>query len=340
LRENSIAVELRSTHFGAKEMAQRIKNRGLRMRTAYCLDSLRKATGFGVGRLESRVRRNQYEKHGLPAPSPTTVRDYFLLRRCPAIDGTQEEQPSWLFAADLEFGGVARDFFHPIFDLLLDPIQSAPRWIVHMQRIPQVWIDQAAARGDRLQVQEWKAFNEALQPKRGRPRHQPVLDPLTLVHLAMLRLPKDCSAPLFGRTGIATTYARTYESIEEELSPLLAQCGTNALAALIGLVQEAAVIGDRKRASAAKQAVRDHLQIHGLVPALARVQDDFLHLLDSETGLGGEVRRYSTAEIIGSGFPVTWHSRMYQDILERDRNKHLERALRRRSRDGVNDESN
>lgn len=323
-----------STDFDATKMAHHMKNRGLRMRTAYCLDSLRNATGLGVGRLESRVRRNQYEMHGLPAPSPTTVRDYFLLRRCPAIDGTQEEQPSWLFAADLEFGGVARDFFHPIFDLLLEPIQSAPRWIVHMQRIPQVWIDQAAARGDPLQVQEWKAFNEALQPKRGRPRHQPVLDPLTLVHLALLRLPKNCAAHLFSRTGIATNYARAYEPIEEELSPLVVQCGINALAALIGLVQEAAAIGDRKRTSAAKQAVRDHLRIHGVAPALARVQDDFLHLLDSETGLGSDVRRYSAAEIIGSGFPVTWQARIHQNTLTHDAAKLLERAIGRPARSG------
>lgn len=311
-------------------MTNRIKNLGLLMRTAFCLDSLRQVTGLGVGRLEIRIRQNQYEAHGLSAPSPATVKDFFLLRRCPAVDGTQSDQPSWLFAAELEFPGVAYTFFHPMFDLLLDPIQSSPRWMIRMQRIPQVWIDQAAASGDGLQAQEWSAFNEALQPKRGRPPHRPVDDPLTLVHLAMLRLPMDISGRLFERKGLATTHARTYRAVDDELSPLLDQCGTDALAALIGLVQEASLIGDGKRMAAAKQAVRDHLRIFGVVPALARVEGSFVHLVDSQIGLGKEARRYSTAEVIGSGFPVTWQARIYRDILERDGKRAQELALEKR----------
>lgn len=307
-------------------MTSRIKSVGLRMRTAFCLDSLRQATGLGVGRLESRIRLNQYEAHGLSAPSPATVKDFFLLRRCPAVDGTRRDQPSWLFAAELEFPGVAFNFFHPIFDLLLEPIQSSPRWMTRMERIPQVWIDQAVERGDEMEAQEWKAFNAALEPKRGRPPRQAIIDPLTLVHLAMLRLPRDCSGHLFERTGLATTYARTYEPVDEEVSRLVGQGGAEALAALIGLVQEATLIGDRRRLSAARQGVRDHQRAYGLVPALARVEGPFMQLLESVQDQG--VRRYSTSDLIGSGFPVTWQARIYGDILERDHERVMARALK------------
>ena len=307
-------------------MMDRIKNVGLLMRTAYCLGRLRQDTGLSVGRLERRIRRNQYEKNGLTAPSPDSVRDYFLLRRCPAVDGTERGQPSWLFAAELEFRGVAYRFFHPVFDLLWEPIRSSPRWIARMGRIPQVWIDEAMAKGDSQQVQEWEAFNEAVRPKRGRPRTQAADDPLTLVHLALLRLPRDVSGQLFERKGLASTYARMYRPFNEEIPPLVARPGMDALAALVGLVREAALIGDGKRMQAAKQALREHVRLHGVDAALARVERRFLQLIDEQASVNNEARRYSTPEIIGSGFPVTWQSKIYRQFSEHDGRRGPEEA--------------
>ena len=310
-------------------MTSRIKNLGLRMRTAYCLDGLRKRTSLGAGRIERRVRENQYEALGLSALSPTTVQEYFLLRRCPAVDGAQG-QPCWLFAAELEFGGVAYSFFHPIFDLLIEPVQSSPRWIVRMERIPRVWIEQAVARGDEVQAQEWEAFNATLEPRRGRPPRQFSLDPLTLVHLSMLRLPKDYSGWLFERSGLATTHARTYGPVDEEVARLVRQSGVDALAALIGLVQEAAQIGDRRRLSTARKGVEEHLRAHGLDPSLDRVQEPFLYLVESQIRPNIEVRRYSAAEIFGSGFPVTWQAKIHQSICEYDFGKSVARTRKTR----------
>lgn len=312
-------------------MTSRIKNLGLRMRTAYCLDGLRKRTSLGAGRIERRVRENQYEAFGLSALSPTTVQEYFLLRRCPAVDGAQG-QPCWLFAAELEFGGVAYSFFHPIFDLILEPIQSSPRWMLRMERIPQVWIDQAVARGDGAQAQEWGAFNSTLEPKRGRPPRQSLVDPLTLVHLSMLRLPQDYSGCLFECSGLATSHARTYGCVDEEVARLVQQSGVDALAALIGLVQEAALIGDRRRLSTARKGVEEHLRAHGLDPSLTRVQEPFLYLVESQIGPNIDVRRYSAAEIIGAGFPVTWQAKIHQSIFEYDLGKSAARAKKTMSK--------
>lgn len=51
-----------------------------------------------------------------------------------------------------------------------------------------------------------------------------------------------------------------------------------------------------------------------------------MQLLESVQDQGA--RRYSTSDLIGSGFPVTWQARIYGDMLERDHERVMARALK------------
>lgn len=299
-------------------MTARIKHVGLYMRTAYFVASLRASTRLSAAKLEQRIRNNQYVAHGLPPPALDTVRDYFLLRRSPAVDPQSGDLPPWLFAAELEFPGASYAFFHPIFDFLVGQLESSRPWVARLQRIPDSWIDVAEARGDLRQVEEWREFNAALVPRRGRPRNQEGLDPLSFIHLTMMRLPEPYFSLLFQKEGLATAHARRYLSIEDEISLLLANSGMESLAALVGLLLEAAQIGNVGRLSAAKQGIREHLDRHGIVPTARRFEDRLRYLIESDLCLGRSARRYSAICTYGFGLPATWRAQMVPPFIARD----------------------
>ena len=298
-------------------MSERIRNVGLYLRTAYFVANLRQLSGLGAGRIEERIRRNQYAPYGLQAPSESTVRDYFLVRRSPAVDPQRGNEAPWLFAADLEFPGGAYAFFHPIFDLLLGQVDSSLPWRGRLQRIPDAWIDEAEARGDKDQANEWRHFNSISEPKRGRPSRREPHDQLAFIHLTMLRLPDVLRGQLFSREGLATTFRRRYLPIDDEVGCLRGRGDMEALSALIGLVQEAAQIGDSARLRVSKQAVTEHLAKHGFVSAAHRIERRLRFLIESEVCLGLQGRRYDAAEMLGFGLPATWRTRAFQFEIER-----------------------
>ncbi len=275
------------------------------LRTAYFIDWLKKKTGQGNAALEERIRNNQYEKFGMKAPAADTVRDYFRLRRSPAVDPQNGTTPPWLMAVELEIPGSSYVFFHPLFDFLIGRMESSQKWLEKLERIPEVWIHEAKKRGDTNLAEEWLSFNAALIKKRGRKRKQPALSSLSFIHMTMMRLPDPFFPILFKWSEPEKSFARTYSPIDEEIRAIQYYSNMDALAALVGLVYEAAEIGNMDRFHKARKALREHLGVLGELAECRSVRDELKPLIKSFC-LETPIRTYPSPQFYGYGLPATW----------------------------------
>ena len=277
------------------------------LRTAHLIGWLKEETGQGYIALEKRIRENQYEKFGLVAPATDTVRDYFRLRRSPAIDPQDKETAPWLMAAELEVPGAAYAFFHPIFDLLLGQLESSIKWSERLQRIPTEWIDEAKTRGDSDQAEEWISFNKALSKGRGRKNKYSPIPDLEFIHKTLMRLPEPVFSILFKPAGFYKMFARTYLPVEEEISQLLAIPGFDSFTGILGLLLEASEIGDTNRFARLKGVLPNQLDSMVNLPECKYFRDDIKFLI--ENSLPHEVARsYPCQKYYGYGLPATWRS--------------------------------
>lgn len=273
--------------------------------------------------LEKRVRQNQYEKFGLAAPATDTVRDYFRVRRSPAIDPQDGETAPWLMALELEVPGAAYAFFHPLFDLLLGQLESSIKWSERLQRIPTEWIESAKARGDINQAEEWVSFNKALTKKRGRKKKQGHIPDLEFIHRTMMRLPEPMFSILFKPAGFYKMFARTYLPVEEEVSQIQAISGMDSFTGLLGLLLEASEIGDTNRFAFLKEILPTELDSLIKLPECKFFPDDIKFLV--ENTLPEEVARsYPSQQFYGFGLPATWRSTETSDQLRSELTKLIE----------------
>lgn len=300
-------------------------------RTAYFINWLQKNTGKGSVALEKQIRINQYERNEAKAPAKDTVRDYFRLRRSPAIDPQQENTPPWLFAAELEFPGSAYVFFHPLFDLLLGQMESSVKWSEKLQRIPKEWILEAANRGDKAQAEEWRAFNVNLVKKRGRKRKQAALVDINFIHMTLMRLPEpyfsilfDCFEPESAESG--ALFARSYRPIDEEIRLIQNHQSMDSLAALVGMVIEAAEIGSVGRFGKARKAVCEQLRVLDDLVECRSVREGLKPLIEDKC-LEETVRTYPAPQFYGYGLPATWRGWNAIRHIECDLRKILSSAL-------------
>lgn len=292
-------------------MARPIRQPGLYLRTALFVDALKSRTGLGFEATWKQVDESQYQKYGLKGPSLETVRDYFRLRRSPAVDPQQSETPPWLMACELEFPGSSYFFFHPIVDLLIGQLESSVKWQTRLQKIPAPWIEDLVAKGEQQRADEWKEFNRGLVAKRGRPSKIAPIDPLSFIHLSLMRLGDPEFSILFSRTGLAITHARSFGPIDQEILLLSEKKSLDSVAAKVGLALEAGEIGDMNRLHVARAAVRDDL------PSLVHLEPcrrarDFLAALIESNCLRVPARRYKATLHHGFGLPATWRAKLRQ----------------------------
>lgn len=286
-------------------MTKSIINVSLYLRTAFFTDRLRATTGLSFSKLEKIVKDNQYDAHGLRAPSHDTVKDYFSHKRSPSIDNKDWDTQPWLIACELEFPGSSYNFFHPLFDLLLGQVESSIKNREKAQLIPIEWIRKITEKGNLSLADEWKKHNETVKTKRGRPKKTVIDDNLRFIHLNLMRLAEPAFSILFIRTGIAITYARQYQPIDVELK-LLIECNSmESIAGLVGLVLEAAEIGHMERFHKAKYALKENLNILDEVQGCKKISGKIITLIH-DFCLSTSTRRYNKSLNQSFGLPVTW----------------------------------
>jgi hypothetical protein len=288
-------------------MTKSIISVSLYLRTAFFIDSLRARTGLGYTKLDKIVRDNQYEAYGLRAPSHDTVKDYFRHKRSPSVDNKALDTQPWLIACELEFPGSSYNFFHPLFDLLLGQIESSIKNREKAQLIPVEWIKKIIEIGNFSLADEWKRHNETVKKNRGRPKKTLVDDKLRFIHLNLMRLAEPVFSVLFIRTGIAITYARRYQPIEVEIKLLIESKSMESIAALVGLVLEAAEIGHMERFHKAKFALIENLSILDDIQGCRKINSKIKTLIH-DFCLSTTTRRYNKSLNQSFGLPVTWGS--------------------------------
>lgn len=279
------------------------------MRSGYFIDTLKSRSELSFAKLERRIRENQYDLHGIRAPSEATVRDYFLLRRSVAFEPKfKDPSAPWLLATELEFPGASLAFFHPVFDLLFGTLESTYLWQAHFSRIPQQWIDDARKSDPLAMADEWEAMNASLAERKHRSRPKQHLDRLSFVHLSMMRLPENICNRLFTRRGLAASWARVYGPIEDDIAFLGEINNLDAIAGLLALAEEGAQIGDMSRYHAAKYALRNRIEKVQFFPGCKRIRDSLEFSLSRH--IEGELfpRRYSGTLRTGFGLPVSWRT--------------------------------
>lgn len=294
-------------------------------RTAYFIGWLKSKTGQSFPALEKRIRTSQYEKYKLTPPAFETVRDYFRLCRSPAIDPKDGKTPPWVMAAELEIPGASYAFFHPLFDLLIGQLQSSIKWSDKLQEIPEEWISSAIKRGNTVEAEEWISFNDGLKKSPGRKRKQPELVDIEFIHKTLIRLPEPIFSILFycsEKESYNSTemFARTYRPIEEEIALIQVNSNIDALAALVGLVLEAAEIGHLERFEKASKAVQGYLHVLDGLPECKSVRENLKPLI-KDFCLGATVRTYASQAYYGYGLPATWRGW--------NANRHIESELRK-----------
>lgn len=299
-------------------------------RTAYLIGWLKKETGQGYIALEKRIRQNQYEKYGLTAPATDTVRDYFRLRRSPAIDPQDGVTPPWLIAAELEVPGAAYTFFHPLFDLLLGQLESSIKWSERLQRIPTEWIEWAKVHGDNDQSAEWLNFNAALTKKRGRKRKQSAILDLEFIHMTLMRLPEPIFSILFKSAGFYRMFSRTYLPVEEEISKIHEIPGLDSLAAMFGLLLEASEIGDTNRFANLQKIVSLQLDHLDTLPECKYFCEE-IKLLIKNTCPEEAARTYPAPQFYGYGLPSTWRSTNAVSHLKSEMKMAIQRDEKKRT---------
>lgn len=289
-------------------MRQTIKQPTLFLRSAYFIDNLKEITAEGFAKLEKRIRENQYEAFKLRPPATETVRDYFRLHLPVAFEPTQKVACTpWLLAAELEVQGSSTAFFHPIFDLLFGRMESAAFWDMHFGLIPEIWIEQAEARGDVDIAAEWKKMNEYSKNRKHRKRQEEQIDPLSFIHLTLMRLPSPLLEILFERKGLSPSWTRKYASAELEVTQIQSVKSIDSLTALLGLTKEAAEIGDMTRFHQAQEALLGHLSVLDERKAYQRINQKLKnHLIfDCKNMI---IRRYHRSLYFGFGLPASWRA--------------------------------
>jgi hypothetical protein len=273
-------------------------------------------SGLGSRAIEKRIRENQYEKYQLKAPAQETVRDYFRLRISVAYETSQKISSSpWLFAAELEFPGCSRAFFHPIFDLLFGWPESAAFWRDHFSRIPDQWIQWAERHCSPDLVTDFRAINSRIKQRRHRRYVPPNVSQLRFVHICLLHLPEQVRGHLFERNGLASGWARTYKSAKIETRKMKSFKDLDGLAGLLGLAKEAAEIGDRERFSQAKKSLIEHLAVLDQNALYSKIASKLKqHVLEDLSQLS--THRYHMAEVYGAGYPVGWRIYLANYSLE------------------------
>lgn len=280
----------------------------LLFRTAFCVAFARKATGQSVGKIEERVRLNQYEKFSLRPPAAETVREYFKLRRNIAFDPLvkRPKTPPWLFALDREVPGAAYHYFHPLIDLIWGKQESGIFWRNQAQIIPEAWINDEKQKGNTTLANEWHQQNIDTQKRRKRSLNDAPLNHLSFIHLSLLRIPEFGEGALFHKPGLAQGWVRKYASIETELNAISSRFDLDHLAACVGLTMEAAEIGHTDRFTAAKAATTKALQAIDLIPECKRVATPIKALIaDFVANL--QRRCYTGSSRYGFGWPASWH---------------------------------
>jgi hypothetical protein len=300
-------------------MKKCIKQTSLFLRAAYLIGWLRSWTGQTFPEIERQVRENQFEKYGLVAPARETVRDYFLLRSTPQYDPMQNlkrhQTPPWLLALELEVPGSAFAFFHPLFNLLSEPLESSLFWQLELQKPPVQWIEYSEGRKDYRRAQR---FREELAAKRKHRKFVPgERDPLRQAHYALMSLPK-IGKMFFKELHGSDGWGRKYAAASTEVGKLQRISTFDSLAGLLALVVEAAAIGDSIRLNLAREALLAHLEVLDSLPECRRVRST----------LKAEIRRYCRDRIqplfYGSGpdgpilLPNTWEAG-YMPVLVANR---------------------
>ncbi len=284
-------------------------------------------SGLGPKALEKRIRENQYEKYQFRPPAQDTVRDYFRLRIPVAFETPQKISSSpWLFAAELEFPGCSRAFFHPIFDLLFGWPESAAFWRDHFSRIPDQWIQWAEKQGNLALVTDFKGNNSRIKQRRHRKHIRPNVSPLRFVHTCLLHLPEQVRGHLFERNGLASGWARTYKSAKIETRKMKSFKNLDGLAGLLGLAKEAAEIGDRERFSQARQSLVEHLAVLDQNALYSKIASKLKqHVMEDLSQLSPH--RYHMAEVFGAGYPIGWRIYLANEGLERHAQKIVTKLL-------------
>lgn len=285
----------------------------LLFRTAICVEFTKKATGQSVAKIEERVRLNQFEKFGLRPPATETVRDYFKLRRNIAFDPQVKRptSPSWLFALDREVPGAAYHYFHPLIDLIWGVQESGIFWRNQVQKIPEAWIEDEERKGNMDLAEDWRKHNSEMGMRRQRAIKEAWLDRLSTIHQSLLRIPSLGEGLLFHRPGLAQGWIRKYGRIEMELEGLSEGSDLNHLAALIGLMLEAAEIGHSERFISAKSAALEALARVGNMPECRRIGSG----LKAKIGdfLSTQQRRsYTSSPRYGFGWPASWRLQLQE----------------------------
>lgn len=285
-----------------------IKQPTLYLRSAHFIDNLREMTGQGFTRLEKRIRENQYEAFNLDAPGTETVRDYFRLYLPVAFETPQTaKSPPWLLATELEVPQSSAAFFHPIFDLLFGPMESAVFWDMQIKHIPIVWIEQAEARGDIDTASEWRRMNENTRIRKHRKRQATQIDTLSFIHLTLMRLPKSVREILFERKGLSPSWTRRYALTEIEIAEIKSIKNIDGLAVLLGLAKEGAEIGDLNRFHQAKNALIENLHVLDEIKSCRRICQKLKDHIIYECG-SMCTRRYSQLVHFGFGLPSSWQA--------------------------------
>lgn len=246
---------------------------GHSIRSIYFVDYLRDRTGFGETILERTIREDWYQPNGFSAPSPDAVSAYFKGARPIPYDPTQTNSPPWLYAAEQQFPGCSRAFFHPLWTFLYGRLHSSAKFIRQKTKVPREWIDESLAKGDTATAKEWEQENALIDktvPKK------PISIPQTELQSArvvMLLMPKPIQHELFTISDGDMTYLRSFHPIEDEIEAISNEITFDSLTALLMLVVEASEIGDQVRLKAAKSAAKKHLKILNTDKAFRRVRE-------------------------------------------------------------------
>lgn len=302
-----------------------IRQPSLYLRSGYFVDLLRANSGLGMTVIERRVRINQYEANGLIPPSYELIRDYFRLYRTVAFEPHRNEDKTapWLLAAELEFPGCSHAFFHPLFDILFGQAESTVFWATHFSQIPKTWISDAENRGDLQLAQEWRLLNAADSRRKHRKRDIVQIDPLSFLHLSMMRLPGYISKTMFERKGLATTWSRCYsDTPKDEAAHLVLLKNIDALSALLLIAKEGAEIGDMRRFNFAKEGALKLVPCIHELPGCRRIGNLLKEVLVDELKNRTLPRRYNRTLYMGFGLPASWQAMIaksfYDDLMTRE----------------------
>lgn len=303
-----------------------IKHPSLFVRSGYCIDCLMEERKLGFIKLERQIRINQYEAHELEPPAFETVRDYTRLYRALAFEPNRREETiaPWLLALELEFSGSAFAFFHPLFDLLFFPIESAVFWQDEMRKVPPEWIAEANRQGQSEVAKSWIAFTDEVR-REHRKKDVPMVDPLSFIHLSLLRLPEQVRDLLMARPGLAREWSRRYGKPETETGSLLRIGDFDALAALCLMAKEGAEIGDLNRFRLARKCALELLPQLPNFKGCRRIAKLLTSIIQDALENQFIPRGYSKVFFYGFGLPMTWRAMAHWELLQ----NHLLRAERK-----------